>query len=293
MTMTHRVRTLGRPQLLGPYGDVDLRFREAALLAFLCEHPSRAVPRSTIAALFWPNVTHTKALRSLSQLLYQIRGKIPSASIVSTPQSLTINNILSDLDDIRSAVDAAAHARVLALFRGPFLGEDTSPSHDLDLWRDQINREVAGHVSEALQQHMAALASPHDLVTIMECCDRLMQTGLAAAADYCIHIVACLRAGRQKRAERIHSEMCAAFADITIVPTFEHLAALARKVDVGPDPDRRVRFVGRAEETQQLLNAWKDAVRGVGQVVTILGEAVRRWRETRGGGGFRGDVGQG
>lgn len=269
----YRLQTLGSPEFSGPSSTVKLRLREAALLARLSENAPHKLPRVALTQLLWPGVPVDRGLRSLSQLLYQIRCRIPDVPIVCDARSIGLEQTICDLGELRNAARQALHIRVVDLYGGRFLGSDESPSRDLDEWREQVDREVAVAVGEALAQCIAVAESPPDLHCVMESAGRLVRSPYATPADYCLCAIAYIRSGRQRQAEQLYMQMKETFSDVAALPTLGNLIATAKSpgYDERLD-DRVVRFAGREREVNLLVDAWRKSVAGEGQVVTILGE---------------------
>jgi tetratricopeptide (TPR) repeat protein/DNA-binding SARP family transcriptional activator len=269
--MTVHLQTLGQCLLFGPSGPVSLRPQEVTLLALLAERFPHGASRATIAELLWPMAAPERQLRSLSQLLYQVRRRLPDVSIIPSPKRVSIAQLQTDVTQLLTEQDPFV---ALTLFRGGFLGPDASPSTEIELWRTHVAKEVAARVGAALDDAIALAQSPEDLEAILACCERLAETGTADVQSYCVHVVANLKLGKARAAELVYEKMTSEFADVAMLPSYDRLRSLAPDENNNRDSqdERVVRFVGRDEELRTLVTLWHKVMRGQGQTVSIIGE---------------------
>ena len=104
--MPVELRFLGKPRAFDADGrEVEMpRGRPLAVLAYLAAH-AEPVDRDELCRLLWPTAERTKALGSVRQALYTIRGHLGSHSFLTKdPVQLNRTEIRTDLDRFHRAL---------------------------------------------------------------------------------------------------------------------------------------------------------------------------------------------
>lgn len=108
---------IGTPRLITCEGKhVYVRPREAALLAYVGSQP-HGCTKASITALLWPSMARDRAKRSLSQLLYSLRARYGIKTEHDSTRVL-FHNVVLDLTQIESYIDASDYVSALALLNG-------------------------------------------------------------------------------------------------------------------------------------------------------------------------------
>jgi DNA-binding SARP family transcriptional activator/TolB-like protein len=176
-----------------------------ALLAYL----AAAVPhgpqrRDTLLALFWPEVSATKARASLSQTLYSLRNALGEQAIVTHGDDevgVSRDVVWCDAQAFEVALDADRPDDALALYRGELLtGFFLSEAPEFERWvereRERLRgraadaawawaeaRAAAGDTAQAVRwAHWAAALAPADEAVIRRLMTFLSRLGDRAAA---------------------------------------------------------------------------------------------------------------
>ncbi len=99
--------------------------KRMALLAYLAAaNPHGLQRRDTLLALFWPEVSATKARASLSQTLYSLRNALGEQAIVTHGDDevgVSRDVVWCDAQAFEAALDADRPDDALALYRGELL----------------------------------------------------------------------------------------------------------------------------------------------------------------------------
>jgi DNA-binding winged helix-turn-helix (wHTH) protein/TolB-like protein/tetratricopeptide (TPR) repeat protein len=145
---------LQRGRLSGPAGDVTLRPKVFALLAYLAQHAGRVVPKAELLDAVWPDVTVTE--ESLSQCVHALRGAL-GASGPALIRTMSRRGYLLDLAATMKPVAVAAvpttvvDAMIPAMRQGsiavmPFEMSLQIPVHD-QLWFDGVVNDVISQLA--------------------------------------------------------------------------------------------------------------------------------------------------
>lgn len=135
-----------------------------AMLAVLALEPGRAVARSKLCGLLWPNVADAQARHSLSQALVSLRKLLPSA-ISASARTLALCNQGAQVDTQELARwlelgTREALSRVALAYRGELLDglviEEAPFEHWLYLERERVRAAVTHGLSCLVEMHTAA-----------------------------------------------------------------------------------------------------------------------------------------
>ena len=137
-----QLRTLGClevDQTDRPRGGAAVRPRPLALLTVVASAGGLGVTRDKLLAYFWPESDIAHARNSLKQTLFALRKDLHDDLFVVRTTSLRLNPavITTDVLQFEAARSRGAHARAVALYRGPFLdGFHLSDLAELDGWME-------------------------------------------------------------------------------------------------------------------------------------------------------------
>lgn len=149
-----RLKTLGRVELRGPSGEL-LRGRRKilALLAYLVRKGYGTVPRGQLAALLWGDRPESRAMSSLREALFQLRGALgPALETDRRVVSLRPEAISLDLDEMEAALEAGRPEEAVRLWGGEFLPEmDDAGTSEFRSWVEGERRVLKGMISEGLE----------------------------------------------------------------------------------------------------------------------------------------------
>jgi len=142
----YRLTCFGEVSVLSPdHRVIRLRSQKhLALLTYLAANRRRAHDRDTLASLFW-NTPIERARHSLSQALYDIRKKLDSAVLRSTPSRVRFatNHLTYDGDVLEDAVRAERFAAAVDLYEGGFApGLDAVATGDFERWVEEERRRL-------------------------------------------------------------------------------------------------------------------------------------------------------
>jgi tetratricopeptide (TPR) repeat protein/DNA-binding SARP family transcriptional activator len=265
------LHVLGDTFLRTPTGTIQLRRREAALLTYISEHSTgRNLNRESVAAKFWPRSSTSRSLRSLSQLLYQLRHACDELGFTNHPKLIVHNAFGSDIAQLRAAVAAEAYFEALQLFGGVVL-EGGIGSADVDTWLEALNREVTRIVGSALRNAAERAGPSQERRLVQQVANRLLSLGMATEDATTAMLVERLTAGDTVAAEHYHGLLQAISPDCGQFTDFQRAAGRAT-MPAEAAISRVVRFVGRVSELRQLDESWQQVQSGRGQVVLISGE---------------------
>jgi DNA-binding SARP family transcriptional activator/TolB-like protein len=160
-----RLITLGALKLVDRHGETDQalakRRRKLAVLAVL-GLSRRPTSRDRLAEMFWGDEEETRKRHSLSDALSNLRRVLGPESITTRQFDVTLSPACELTIDALELVEAAQqrdHARVVALYQGPFLGSlEVAPSTTFDQWASRIGEELRRHWLDACSHQCLSLA---------------------------------------------------------------------------------------------------------------------------------------
>jgi predicted ATPase/DNA-binding SARP family transcriptional activator len=254
-----------------------------ALLAYLAVEADRPHARSTLAALFWPELPDDQALNNLSQALTRMRGAFGAAG--NTLLHATRNTVQwcsgADVDvanfvRLASGNDARDLERAVALYGGELLaGFHLAECEAFEEWlllaRERMLQLVLDALERLADSSLAASRYAHaadaarrqlDLDPWRERAYRQLMGALAAAGDRAAALAAYDRCRRVLLAD-LGVEPDA--ATTALAERIRGASAGVRRVSNIPAP--LTPLLGREEELAT-LDAW---LRGVARLVTVVG----------------------
>jgi TolB-like protein len=125
-----------------------------ALLAVLACAGDRGMPRDKLLALFWPEVTPSRAAHRLSQLAHSIRRRLGHEDVIAGTSDLRLNpeRVHCDLWELEAARRDSALAQAASLYTGPFLdGFFVPDSPEVERWLDRRRSALARDHAEILE----------------------------------------------------------------------------------------------------------------------------------------------
>lgn len=160
------IRMLGGFELRDQRGRMlALSVRKAeALLALLSLEPGRALTRSKLCGMLWPNVSESQARHSLRQTLVAIRKLLPHA-IDGTPHALSLcaERVRVDVADVARCLSSGTREdldRVASVYRGDLLDGIVVGEEPFEQWltleRERIRAAVAHGLCKLIDLHEAA-----------------------------------------------------------------------------------------------------------------------------------------
>ncbi|CAN5628799.1 AAA family ATPase [soil metagenome] len=267
------LRVLGDTTILVDDREIPLRLKEAALLSYLSEHSTqRHLSRDAIASKFWPRSDTARSLRSLSQLVYQIKRKVPELEFPPNPRLLFHGHFSSDVQALRQAAKAGSHFEVLALYRGPFLGGCSLGASGVDAWIEGVNGEITSFVVSSLEHCAVHAITQPDRRFVEAFADALIVDGVLVAPALVARVMICFAEGDEEGARRFHGQLADENSEC---PPYSELQSISNGQNSKTSTDRwstTVRFVGRNEELDALQERWLATRKGCGQMVLISGE---------------------
>jgi len=229
--------TLGRLALVNASGqdEVGARHRrKLALLAFL-SLADGPVSRDRLVELFWGDERDPRAARhSLSNALSFLRGALERDAITAHRSDVTLvpGAVHVDAVELLSAARARNVARVVALYRGPFLDASSAGgSAELEAWVRETRRTIDQAVAYAAEVRCAATAAAGD----WPACARTARTWLRAdprSGDAALALVNALR-GPGTSDDRLaalaaYDELTAGLAELRMEPDPRVVEIVAR-----------------------------------------------------------------
>jgi predicted ATPase/DNA-binding SARP family transcriptional activator len=267
------LRTLGRPEIRVGSLAVPLRPKEAALLAFLCDHSPRAFSRQYVASEMWPRRDIESALHSLSQLVYQLRQKIPDLSIGADIRALSLGGVTSDVDDLRRLVDSRSYKEALDLLNGFLLNDEPSATVCFRAWYDSQNQEVLDLAELGLRGLIEEGQNDSDWHCVSNVSHLLLQAPIPPKAAYDGLIIFYLRNHQNQKAHQVHARLAEAYCGVPPLAQYKGIVGKHEAANQEGEFIKEVRFSGRTQELEGLRSLWLSAEGGKGQVALITGEA--------------------
>src|SRR5215208_7944283 len=148
------LKLFGSPSIEGAGGENLLTGRAAqrhrlALLALVAMTPGQRLSRDKLIAYLWPESDTERGRNLLRVSTYVLRSALGESALLSEGDDLRLNAdvVQSDLAEFETALERADHARVVALYRGPFLaGFFLSGAPEFEQWAErERERLAAGH----------------------------------------------------------------------------------------------------------------------------------------------------
>ena len=226
-----RLVTLGRMSLTGNAGEdesLGKRRLKLALLALLAVS-RRAFPREVLVDTFWGAQDEEHARHSLSDALSHLRRVLGRDALTTRAAEVQLDPrapLTVDALDLAEAAANGDHARVVQLYRGPFLdGVHVERSPRFENWvsreRDRLERLFLSSVPAACQ----AFAAAGDIPSWRDAAERWVEVAPASSSAARSWLAALAAPGTRQALE-------------AAVAGFERWAArLRRDGDAAPDAD--------------------------------------------------------
>jgi len=240
---------------------VNLTVREGAVLAVLLL-AKRPVSRDEVALTVWPQSSMERAKHSLSQVLYTLSSKAPFVEIRRQGARLLLDDVVADFDQVIQLTESRAYSDAACLYRGKLLGNEDIDDPGLADWRDNVDMVIARSCAIALHEWSTEASAR-------------AQAEVARQAEI---LLSC-----HPELDEVGNVLQRALA--ASGQEYRRPLALARfEVDEreeSPSPSpapgsslqgRSSSFVGRSDESRQMMAAWNAVQAGHGQVALIEGE---------------------
>jgi DNA-binding SARP family transcriptional activator/tetratricopeptide (TPR) repeat protein len=204
-----RLVTLGRIALLAPDGAEDeslaTRRRKLALLAVLAM-AKRPLTRDRLVEMFWGDQDEARARHSLSDALSHIRRVLGRGAVATRLSEVVLTEearLVVDAGELAKAAAAQDHARVVAVYGGPFLdGVHVDDSASFDHWvASERGRLEALFVQSSERQCLASARGRR-----WEECGAIAARWLEAvpmSADAALYRLNALKAAGTREADRL------------------------------------------------------------------------------------------
>lgn len=167
-----RLFWLGTPQVVLDGKPVKFETRKALALLVYLSQEDRLIPRESLAALFWPEFSPSKAFANLRRNLASLDQSLPGDWLLSTRETIGMANrqdIWLDTEAFQEIAGAAADSmesirtceKAAALYRGPFLeGFNLPDCPAFDDWqlfqREEHQRKFAALLQQIVHHHARA-----------------------------------------------------------------------------------------------------------------------------------------
>jgi DNA-binding SARP family transcriptional activator/predicted ATPase len=294
-TPCFELRTFGGLELLDGAGTNDpslaSRPRKLAVLSWLALRPRRSATRDTVVGVFWPERDEHRALNSLSDALSHLRRVIGQEALVSRAREIVVADdapLRVDALDLCAAAAAEDHARVVALYGGPFLeGMYIREAPAFDDWRDRERARFARLFGRSAMIRCGELARAQQWDECRGLAERWLDAD-PTSADAAMSLLQALRAPETHTA---HARVVSAYQalvrrlerDYGVGPAAsvtELANASAAAMDAAPRSipttaslsGAEPRMVGRVRERAALWEMWERAAAGRGSLTCVSGE---------------------
>src|SRR5215467_2746880 len=239
-TSSFELKTFGGLALFDAGGAADpslaSRPRKLAVLSWLALRPRRSATRDSIVGVFWPERDEQRAFNSLSDALSHLRRALGPGILVSRAREIVLPDdapLHVDALELCAAAASEDHARVVALYAGPFLeGMYIREAPAFDDWRERERERFARLFARSAMHRCAELAR----VQQWDECRSLAERWLDADPTSADAAVSLLRALRAPETHTAHTRAISAYQ------------ALIRRLerDYGVTPDASVTELANA-----------------------------------------------
>ncbi len=268
--------------------------RVQSLMGYLCTHADRALPRSQLAYMLWPDSTEAQARTNLRKALHRIREDLSRDTNFLDVQPATLqlrrDTALVDAVEFTTTMAQAAEARrsgstdleesilesAVALYGGELL-----PAC-YDDWVLEERQHLHDLLIQALGRLAALLENRHHYRDAIHYAEQLLESERWHEETY--RQLMRLYALVGDRAAALHAyHTCATVLrkDLNTSPSadtrevYARLMQIESGVEVPENPRLNVaaRLVARELEWSKLQSAWRESQRGKSQMVLLSGEA--------------------
>jgi DNA-binding SARP family transcriptional activator len=268
--------------------------RLQSLLAYLVLHRDAPQQRRYVAFLLWPDSTETQALTNLRNLLHRLRSAWPKADLFLSTERQTLqwrSDVPFGLDvaDFETAVTRADGAQQAgdqaalrtALERAITFYEAALLPSCYDDWIVPIREGLHDSFISALERLVRLLENQRDYRAAVHCAQRLLRNDPLREATYRTLIrLHALSGDRPAALRAYHACVTVLQRELGVEPdrttreAYERLILAEKRVVVSPT--QRVAappLVGRDQEWQIALSAWRTTEPGQPHLLLLTGEA--------------------
>ena len=281
--MTHHLRVLGPPELLGPDGtpiSIALGKPLGLLVTLACHRKGQS--REQLASLLWPDLPRAKSRHSVRQAIWVLKNVLGENLLEGDdPLTLIDNALTTDVAEFRVALTEGRIGDARSLWRGPFLDGFALPGLRLwDRWVEDVRADLERRFQKSLLQAAEASLQRGDLE------EALTELGAAIEVNPCVERAHEIRIGiliDLLQFDAAREALADAHGVVPDEPSVQdELRCLENRL---ADATRRKRttseegggihleFVGRSRELAALRGYLEDTGAGRCQVVVITGPA--------------------
>jgi len=173
------LKLLGGASIEGPDGPVTgsaVQRRRLGLLALLAAAPERGVSRDKLVGYLWPERDEERARHALSDSVYRLNKELGGDAIVAVGADLRLNPavVVTDVQQLRDAVEREAWDEAVRLYAGPFLdGFFLSDAPEFERWVETERGLLARQYADALEALARQRAEAGDLAGAVNAWSRL------------------------------------------------------------------------------------------------------------------------
>ena len=152
----YRLRLLGRFELSGPSGPIELSNRKlAALLAYLACTAPKPQPREKLATLLWGSHFEAQAKQNLRQALVRLRRALDHEALISDGDEISLAPValecdVAQLQALGSEGSPASLAEAVGLCKGRLLADVAVPEEAWTEWLTGERQRLEGLALDAL-----------------------------------------------------------------------------------------------------------------------------------------------
>jgi TolB-like protein/class 3 adenylate cyclase/DNA-binding SARP family transcriptional activator len=230
-----RLKLLGRFELSGPDGPVDLHSKKlAALLAYLACTAPEPQSREKLATLLWGSHFEAQARQNLRQALFRLRQALGQDALIGDGEEMSLAPGVVDCDAARFEAligegSPASLAAAAELYELPLLAEINIAE---EAWTDWLGAErprLEGLALDAMTRHA----------------EQALQSGDAASALKAANRAIAVNALREDAHRLVMRALGASGRRADALKHYEHLVGLLKRdLDVDPDAATQALAVG-------------------------------------------------
>jgi DNA-binding SARP family transcriptional activator/predicted ATPase len=270
--------------------------RMRSLLAFLVLHGEAAQSREHLAFLLWPESSEAQARTNLRQLLHNLRRALPVECLLLVSDNQTVrwmpdSSCTIDVVEFEAAFRAAEEVRDTdvsasreALEKATRLYQDDLLPGLYDDWLQTRRAQLRNLFAEALSRLSALLETAGDFVAAIRQVERLVALDPLREAYYQLLMrLHLLNQDRSSALRVYHQCKRNLLRELGVSPgkvTQDFFMQALRSEDPASAPaelppssaPRPLPMVGRKQELERLLEAWRRSTEGEPHLALIIGE---------------------
>lgn len=177
--------------------------RRLTLLAIVAAGGTQGMSRDRVLATLWPESDTERARHALAQLVYSLRRSSGGQPLLVGDSQLRLDasSLTSDCGDLLAAAQAGHHARVVEVYRGPFLdGFHLTESPEFEYWVDAERERFRQQACRSLEALAAQSTSAGDTAAAADAWHRRVELDPLDPKSAAGYLEALLAAGRRTSA---------------------------------------------------------------------------------------------